>query len=422
MRTRLAVLGEVDPGAEFHSMVKRIAKAVRPQGQWAVALLDDLPDTSARLDLVRLAVLVALDQAAEHFQILPVTGCRRHESDHVWLISRAEPARGFTFINGTEPPPERTVTLSEDDTGIVHVAVGHERIEVRPPSEQECLRLLNSGARGTVLRFPVFPSSGSSLVARGDAPDELVLWRCGLPAAKFRLPGPVLAATYVSDTIFESLIALIEVDGELVVHVEGDQDLSARKLRVPIGFSVADETEHDLSPLYLDMDEMWRFGVYFRRAGQWWNLHYYGGHITLEPSRAHLHGPESHSFHARLSGAEGAIYGPGHSYTGHHTPAPDGWEEWKVWGTSHDDPLFIRVPPGEDVVSLTKIGDEPALLTRAGDLVQARTRHDVRTVIEFGGPLVLHPHLPWVAVQRSAHLVEVLDVATGAVLHRLDTA
>ncbi|SDP04771.1 hypothetical protein SAMN05421507_10571 [Lentzea jiangxiensis] len=36
--------------------------------------------------------------------------------------------------------------------------------------------------------------------------------------------------------------------------------------------------------------------------------------------------------------------------------------------------------------------------------------------------MLRHHELPWVAVQRSAHLVEIVDVATGAVLHRVDTA
>lgn len=64
----------------------------------------------------------------------------------------------------------------------MRVTANGQRIAVAAPSEEECRRLLGSGVRGTALRFPVFPSSGPSLIARGDQPDELVLWRCGLPA------------------------------------------------------------------------------------------------------------------------------------------------------------------------------------------------------------------------------------------------
>lgn len=71
---------------------------------------------------------------------------------------------------------------------------------------------------------------------------------------------------------------------------------------------------------------------------------------------------------------------------------------------------------------MANIGDQPALLTREGDVLRARTPEDVRTVVEFAGPVLRHHELPWVAVQRSPHLIEVLDLATGTVLHRISTA
>lgn len=188
-----------------------------------------------------------------------------------------------------------------------------------------------------------------------------------------------------------------------------------RKLHAPIDFNVADEAGHDLSPLYLDMDEPWRFGVYFRRAGAWWNLRWYGGRTSLERSTAVVHQPGAWPFHTKIDGAGQVLFGPDYSYAAPHGPT------WKVWGVGLDD-TFIPVPPGEDVLGLTKIGDRPALLTREGDAVRARTPEDVRTVVEFAGPVLRHYELPWVAVQRSAHLIEVLDIATGAVLHRVRTA
>ncbi|WP_432857334.1 hypothetical protein ACQPXB_44215 [Amycolatopsis sp. CA-161197] len=45
----------------------------------------------------------------------------------------------------------------------------------------------------------------------------------------------------------------------------------------------------------------------------------------------------------------------------------------------------------------------------------------MRTVVGFAGPVVRHYHLPWLAVRRSDHLIEVLDIATGAVLRRAET-
>ncbi|GGU31187.1 hypothetical protein [Lentzea flava] len=411
----LPVLAGVEPGADFHAMVDAIAERVRPEKSWVAVLLDDQPDSSARLDLVRLAVIAALERGARAFQVVPVTACYWHPVGGEWLVSREEPARPFTFSNGSAQPPERTVTLAETGSGTVLVRVNGTQVEVRPPSEHQCRTLLESGVRGTPLRFPVFPSSGPSMIARGTGPHELVLWRCGLPATRFRLPGPVLAAIHVTDPYLESLTALIEVDGELVVHCEGNQDTGLHELRVPIGFSVAEEAERDLSPLYLDLDEPWRFGVYFRRAGQWWNLHYRGGDITLEPSRAVLHQPGSVPFHTKIDGAGRVLFGPDHSTAGLRDTG------WTAWGPGLEDTV-IPVPSGEQVLALTKIAGRPALLTREGDALRVRLETEARTVVEHAGPVVHHYGLPWVAVQRSAHLVEVLDVATGAVLHRLGTA
>ena len=64
----------------------------------------------------------------------------------------------------------------------------------------------------------------------------------------------MLAAIHISDTSAEVLKALVEIDGELI-YLSHDEDPAQCELRVPIDFSVADEAERDLSPLYLDMDE-----------------------------------------------------------------------------------------------------------------------------------------------------------------------
>ncbi|WP_439380755.1 hypothetical protein [Amycolatopsis lexingtonensis] len=410
-RTTLPVLADADLGAEFRSLVDAVAVVVPPQDGWIRVLLDDLPDSSARLDLVRLAVIVALERNAESVWMVPVTACHWNRIGSEWLISRAEPARGFTFHCGKEQPRERTVTLADGDDGSVRVAVNGTRIEVSPPSEEECRRLLESGVRGTPLRFPIFPSSGPSMLARGDGPRELVLWRCGTPAVKFRLPGPVLAAICVSGSTTERLITVIEVDRELVVHIEGGGESELSKLRTPIDFSVADEAENDLSPLYLDLDGPWLFGVYFRRAGGWWKLRWHGS-ISLERSTAVVHEPGSSPGHTRVDGAGQVLFGADWWFA-----APQG-PTWKAWRHSRED-AFIAVPPGEEVLGLTTFGDQPALVTREGAVIRARTPEDERTVVEFAGPVVRHHQLPWIAVQRSAHLIEVLDIATGTVLHRV---
>ncbi|WP_370961580.1 hypothetical protein [Amycolatopsis sp. cg9] len=413
-RASLPVLTGVDLGSEFRSLVDAISVVVPPQSGRVEVLLDGLPDSSARLDLVRLAVIVALERTAASVTTLPVTACHWSRIGREWLISREEPARGFTFHGGAEQPSERTVTVADGDDGIVRVAVNGARIEVSPPSEQECVRLLESGVRGTRLRFPIFPSSGPSMLARGDGPRELVLWRCGTPAAEFRLPGPVLAAIHVSHSTGSSLITLIEAGQELVVHVEGDQDLDVRKLRVPIDFSVAEEAGRDLSPLYLDMDEPWRFGVCFRRGGTWWKLRWDSGRISLARSAAVVHQPGFVPFHTTVDGAGQVLLGPDFWYAAQHGPT------WRAWRHERPD-AFIAVPPAEDVLGMTTIGDRPALLTREGAAVRARTAEDVRTVVEFAGPVTRHHELPWIAVQRSPQLIEVLDIATGAVLHRVGT-
>jgi hypothetical protein len=340
--TRLPVLSGVDLGREFHGMVDAIAERVKPAERRACVLLDDLPDTSARLDLVRLAVIVALERQSERFDVRPTTGCYWNQAGYEWLISRTEPATPFTFVGGKPQPPERTVTLSDAGHG-ARVSVNGVPLEVAPPPEPECARLLGSGARGTVLRFPVFPSSGSSMIARGERPDELVLWRCGLPASRHRMPGPVIAAIHEADMNIESLTALVEADGELVLHAEGHQT-GLLDLRVPIDFSLAGETEHDLSPLYIDPARRHSGrGFHFRRGRRWWTVRDNAGRVRFEQSDAESYAPTAQPFH--------------------------------------------YAPAGGLDLSLTK-----------------------------------HHCLPWVAVQRSPHLVEIINVATGAVLHRVDTA
>ncbi|MCR3751281.1 hypothetical protein [Lentzea californiensis] len=219
----------------------------------------------------------------------------------------------------------------------------------------------------------------------------------------------------MSESDLNALIALIEADGELLVHLVGDGHTDLVELRTPIDFSVAGEAEHDLSPLYLHSVEFWDVRVYFRRAGQWWELRWSPGHVLLEPSNSKLHQPDRFTFHTKLDGAGLGLRGPGHSC------AWDRGGAWEATGTDWADTL-IPVPPGENVLQLMKIAGGPALLTREGDVVRARTTEAARTVVEFAGPLVPHHELPWVAVQRSPHLVEIIDVATGAVLHRVSTA
>ncbi|MDX8141084.1 hypothetical protein SK854_03110 [Lentzea sp. BCCO 10_0061] len=387
---------EAELGPEFRAMVNAIAGTTPHPGR--TLLPADLPNSSARLDLVRLAVIVALERAGEQFEGVP-----------------APPRRGWPAALKAavfkERRPGRPVTIAEDGE-LVRVTIGEERFEFRPPSEQECRRLLEPGARGTVLRFPVFPSHGPFLLARGHRPDEVVLWEPGAPVTEVRLPGPVLAATYVSRT---GLNALIEVDGELFVHYEDDHDTIMRNLRIPIDFSVADEAERDLSPLYLHAVELWDYRVYFRRAGLWWEFSWSPGHVRLEPSNSKVHQPERFPFQTVLDGAGLSLFGPSRRTAGRRD---DGWV---TWGYGRDGEV-IPVPPAEEVLGLTEFDDRPALLTREGAVVRARTLEDVRTVVEFDGPVLLHHGLPWVAVQRSAYLVEVIEVATGAVLHRVSTA
>ncbi|MEU3642614.1 hypothetical protein AB0E59_04460 [Lentzea sp. NPDC034063] len=388
---------EAELGPEFRAMVNAIAGTAPHTGR--TLLPADLENSTARLDLVRLAVVVALERAGEQVEVLP-TAPRRG-----WL------ARLKKAVS-QKRQPGRPVTIAEDGDGLVRVTIGEERFEFRPPSEQECRRLLEPGARGTVLRFPVFPSQKPFLLARGHRPDEVVLWEPDAPMTKVRLPGPVLAATYVSRT---GLHALIEVDGELFVHYEDDHDTIMRNLRVPIDFSVADEAGRDLSPLYLHAVECWDYRVYFRRAGLWWRFSWSPGHVTLEPSTSKVHQPESYPFHTVLDAAGVSLFAPSRNTAARRDSG------WVTWGFGRDGEI-ISVPPAEEVLGLTEFDDRPALLTREGAVVRARTLEDVRTVVEFDGPVLRHHGLPWVAVQRSAYLVEIIDVATGAVLHRVSTA
>ncbi|GHH53746.1 hypothetical protein [Lentzea cavernae] len=411
---KMHALSGVHLGPAFHAVVDEIAAVVpAPRYPNLPVFLDDLPDSSARVDLMRLAVLVALERSGDNVHTISVTGHSGYLPDHGWLISREDPSPGLTFLKGARQPEDRIATVVEGADG-VHVTVGAARFVFQPPPEEECRQLLKAGVRGTPIRFPVFPSPSPFLLARGDGPDEVLLWRLGLPTARFRLPGPVLAATHVGDHHQNTLVTLIEFGGELLVHVTGEADTDLAKLHVPIDFSVADEAAHDLSPLYFDMDEAWDFGVYFRRGGEWWTLRWWPSRALLRPSTSKVHEPDSFPFHTRLDGAGKVLFGP--NWTAGRRDAG-----WTAWRHERDD-VVIPVTRDEEVMGLTELGDLPALLTREGDVVRVRTANGVRTVAESAGTVNRHHQLPWVAVQRSPHLVEIIDIATGVVLHTLDTA
>ncbi|WP_394621160.1 hypothetical protein JNUCC0626_19330 [Lentzea sp. JNUCC 0626] len=406
----LHALSGVNLGPAFHAVVDEIAVALplTPRRNRSV-FLDDLPDSSARVDLMRLALIVALERAGSLYAV-SVTGHSGYRPDDAWLISREHPSPGLTFLRDEEQPPERIATVTEDPDG-VRVTAGALEFLFQPPPEDECRRLLNAGVRGTPVRFPNFPSPGPFLLARGDGPDEVLLWRLGLPTARFRLPGPVLAATFVANHVMTALVTLIEVGGELLAHVTGDEFESMLKLHVPIDFGV--ETESDLSPLYFDMDEPWDYGVYFRRGATWWTLRWWPSRALLRPSTSKVHHPTSYPFHTQLDGAGHVLFGPHWTYGRREAG-------WTAWGSKGDD-VVIPIPPGEDVLGVTEIGDRPVMLTGEGPVIRARTPDTAHTVIEFDGPVARHHQLPWLAVQRSPHLVEIIDIATGDVLHRLDT-
>ncbi|MEU0797815.1 hypothetical protein ABZ342_47780 [Amycolatopsis sp. NPDC005961] len=70
---------------------------------------------------MRLAVIVALERNTKSVRVVPVTACYWNRIGTEWLISRSEPARGFTFCDGKDQPPDRTMTLAAGDGGSVRV-------------------------------------------------------------------------------------------------------------------------------------------------------------------------------------------------------------------------------------------------------------------------------------------------------------
>ncbi|PWK85143.1 hypothetical protein C8D88_107350 [Lentzea atacamensis] len=76
--TKMHSLAGVELGPEFHAMVDAIAEPLPvPRYSRFPALLDDLPHFSARLDLVRLAVIVALERTASRSSRRPAANGAR---------------------------------------------------------------------------------------------------------------------------------------------------------------------------------------------------------------------------------------------------------------------------------------------------------------------------------------------------------
>ncbi|GAA2778463.1 hypothetical protein GCM10010452_02210 [Crossiella cryophila] len=118
-----------------------------------------------------------------------------------------------------------------------------------------------------------------------------------------------------------------------------------------------------------------------------------------------------------LLGGDG-VHGPG-SWQAFSRRWP---EPWMLRTGGIEPAAGIAVPPGEQVLRLISLGGTPAFLVRDGDLIRVRDADGVRTVTETSEPVEVHGELPWIAVQRAPHLVEVIDLGTREVIDRMRAA
>jgi hypothetical protein len=357
-------------------------------------------------------------------------------ADETWRLTGPELASHL-------PDRHRVLVSHEQEWGVdgattVRIAFGGRQIDLSLPDRDIAVRVLRgagfhrpavrTSAGGGPLRAPLFPSTGSYLIARGEDPAEIV--SVAVPTGRIRrhrLPGPVLGASWIG----RRLVALTCVDHTLRAVMIGKPLGRLHELAVPlaaVGASVGDAeaaAKLDLSPLYFQAGDL--LGEI---GGAWWRM------STEEPPRLEsiaALAPGRQVDNPRLArrtnthivvdgiprdvqipaGAD-LVLGPANSAAWSLDPTT-----WRIY-TPPAAVSDVAVPDGSTVIGLVDIGGPQLVALSTGGLIArlvspAQTRTLTRWSGGTGKP-ALHPSQPWLAVPRPDGLIEVADLAANHLL------
>ena len=391
------------------------------RGQAAV-LVDAGPDQLGAARLVQLAALIVLQrrepglllgvlgdepgawQPASSTRLLRARRATRATNVEAW----AETVDEMWLLSSPRLTSRRCLTTTEsawDEHGAtaVRVELNGLSTELTLPGRKHGVRLLRGNlrppARSSTLRHPLF--HGNHLLARGGGDREL--FALSVVHGRLRrhtLPGRVLAAA----TAKRRLIALVENDGDISVHVIGKKFGHLTRVRATadeLGIDPAQVAAEGLAPMHL-----YREGsLLCLLNGRWWRLR--PDHPPYETSYAVVAPGDQPEEPCTVT--EPILLGP----PPWHANSRDG-QTWKIEGSED-----ITVPEGARVLALTLLDLRPAIVYQEGVILRARTAMRTRTFTTWSdAPVIVHPTQPWVAVQRTdgridvGHLQTIQEIAT----------
>jgi len=301
---------------------------------------------------------------------------------------------------------------------------GLTRRRTRPESVPVAVAATGQGA--------VFTSEEPQLLWRGASDGELYTVRVGHGESTRvhlrRLPGTILAAAVLGRRIVAVL-----TDGERIwVDVTGRRLSRVHEIELPVGeidLASIDTEEICAAPIrpvfFADnellvpiKDAWWQIGLEGAHQAQWLGV---GPGPALDSPRRIWQAAAGKLYVTSTGGGievgnlhRGPILGPDG-----HLAWSTAYRVWKVRGPDGGVREDIGVGEGEEVIGLTMVNGEPAMVTvsASGRIVRHVTSRHTKTWTAWAGPahFGIHPTNPWLVRSTSAGVL-VGDLQTGQVL------
>jgi hypothetical protein len=342
--------------------------------------------------------------------------------DEVWLLGGGD-SREWTQV--------RQLSIAEsawDSTGAVSLSLslaGRHRVLSMPPRELAVSALRGAGfrvggrrksvaaqAHNGALRYPVFPNGSRVLIGRGT--DDRTVVTVTVPDGRprrHRFSAPVVAAGLRG----RRLIALTLAGSTLRPHVVG----RPMPLLDDVQWSWASlppALDGPLAPLYPFPE-----GLLAQLSGSW---------IVLDPDRdepgetaivAATFGQDPHDHErprtASLGTDADVHVEPGERILFGHPPDYCSSADGRMWTASGGETLVV--PDGDQVVGMTSIAAQPAVVSRSagGQILRLITAEQTRTLTRWStgsiASVAVHPSRAWLAVSHLDGRTVVADLSTG---------
>jgi hypothetical protein len=285
--------------------------------------------------------------------------------------------------------------------------------------------------RSTEMRSPTFSSADPRLLARGESDDVLVsVYVPTKPKQtskmrRHRFPGPVLAASYLGGR----LVALIVANGELRVHVVGKKLGRLDRLVRPahhLDIHIEHTVHNGLNPVYFKAGQL-----IYQVGTHWWHLNP-DEHVSRAPERLTAMAPSAVLDEPRrvYLGENDVFVNDRPMNSGHQPHVVLGghdlvaWSNDQVTWTVGGSNSTITVDEGVRILGFHRLNETPTLITlSSGGLivraVSAVRRQTLSKWSDAGFAPIVHPIMPWIAVQRSPTAIDVGDLASGEMLLRV---